>query len=236
LSEVLARIEVVPALPPVPSVLSIVLQYSIGADPLSITRLHYKFTGTPPVAADLNTFASGVFAAWQNNQALSTHPTVTLKEVVVTDLTSATGAQGIHTGTAAGTAGGGQLPASAAVLVNYKVNRRYRGGKPRTYWPMGTDTDLNNPQTWLPASITNFNQRVQGFNSAVSALTWAGASISFPANVSYFQGFTVVTDPVTGRSRNIPKLRTSPVVDQISAIVVNATVGSQRRRLRATGA
>jgi hypothetical protein len=49
-------------------------------------------------------------------------------------------------------------------------------------------------------------------------------------NVSYYNGFTVVTNPTTGRARNVPTLRGTPVVDTVTGIVARVQVGSQRRR------
>lgn len=50
-------------------------------------------------------------------------------------------------------------------------------------------------------------------------------------NVSYYEGFEVVTDPVTGRSRNVPQLRPGgPVVDKITGFSINPKLGSQRLR------
>ncbi|MGO9750265.1 MAG: hypothetical protein ACLP8S_05560 [Solirubrobacteraceae bacterium] len=50
-------------------------------------------------------------------------------------------------------------------------------------------------------------------------------------NVSYYEGFQVVTDPLTGRSRNVSQLRSEgPVVDRITGFSINPKLGSQRGR------
>ncbi len=50
-------------------------------------------------------------------------------------------------------------------------------------------------------------------------------------NVSYYEGFKVVTDPLTGRSRNVSQLRPEgPAVDRITSFSINPKLGSQRRR------
>jgi hypothetical protein len=50
-------------------------------------------------------------------------------------------------------------------------------------------------------------------------------------SVSYYEGFTSVTNPITGRTKDVSKLRTGgPVVDVVSAIIVANGPKSQRRR------
>ena len=50
-------------------------------------------------------------------------------------------------------------------------------------------------------------------------------------NVSYYEGFEVVTDLRTGRSRDVPQLRPGgPAVDKITGFSINPKLGSQRRR------
>lgn len=224
-----------PQLPPVPAVVNVVLLYSYGGDATVVNRLHYKYSGTPPQVADLNTAATVIFNSWTAQLEALAHPTVTLHQVTVTDLTSPSSAQGLHAGGTAGTRTGGQLPASTSVLVNYKLTRRYRGGKPRTYWPLGSDTDLNTPQLWTLAAVNAFQAGVDAFNTSVLTVTWAGGALSSPVNVSYYSGFTAAVDPITGRTRDVPKLRPTPLVDTITQRVVNSRLGTQRRRVTSTG-
>jgi hypothetical protein len=43
-------------------------------------------------------------------------------------------------------------------------------------------------------------------------------------NVSYYEGFRVVTDPVTGRSRNVSQLRSEgPEVDRITGFSIHSS-------------
>ena len=50
-------------------------------------------------------------------------------------------------------------------------------------------------------------------------------------NISFYEGFTVVTDARTGRSRNVSQRRPDgPTVDVITGFSINPKLGSQRRR------
>ncbi|MGH9123011.1 MAG: hypothetical protein ACRDYC_13890, partial [Acidimicrobiales bacterium] len=54
------------------------------------------------------------------------------------------------------------------------------------------------------------------------------------SSISYYKGFTSVLNPVTGRTRDVPKVRAGadlPVpIDTVTALIVNPKPGSQRRR------
>lgn len=225
-----------PALPPAPLTLLVINQLTYSTDPDVITRFHFKYTGSAPTNTDMTTVASGAFTAWSNRFTTNMHPNVSLILTRVVDLSSPSGAQGQHTGANPGTATGGPLPANTAVLVNHTIQRRYRGGKPRNFLPLGVDTDLQDSQHWKAGSVSSFQGSFDSYVGQVSGLTWAGGTISGLVNVSYYQGFTPATDPVTGRTRDIPKLRSGgPVIDAITASKVNTFVGTQRRRIRGTG-
>jgi hypothetical protein len=96
---------------------------------------------------------------------------------------------------------------------------------------MGVTTDLDSPQLWDGGPVTDFQSAVDGFFTDVIAGGWGGAGTLTHLNVSYYAGFTVVVDPVTGRARNLPTPRVTPLKDAITANIVRSRIGSQRRRL-----
>ncbi|MGO9977445.1 MAG: hypothetical protein ACLP01_32535 [Solirubrobacteraceae bacterium] len=74
-------------------------------------------------------------------------------EIVVTDLTSRTSARGIAESRQVGTRPGLPNGAAVAALVNFKVARRYRGGKPRLYVPFFVASDLTPGLTWSDGAL-----------------------------------------------------------------------------------
>lgn len=218
-----------PALPPVPQVLR--FQFVMGLAGINVfTHWFFQYTGGAPSNTDAAALATSASTNWQAQYAPLAASTVSLVAANVTDLTSPTAAFGTNATTRVGTRAGSELTANDCVLVNMKVARRYRGGKPRQYWPFGVQGDLLSPFFWSTTFQSLVATNLATFNSNLLALTWTGGNISRPVNVSYFQGFTVVTNPITGRARNVPKLRTTPVVDPVTAYAVSQRVATQRRR------
>jgi hypothetical protein len=123
------------------------------------------------------------------------------------------------------------LTGAAAALVNGTIARRYRGGKPRTYWPWFTSTDLDTQQQWNTSAVTLFNTQWGDFMTACLAISESGCTISESVNVSFYQGFVSAENPITHRWRNLPTYRTGEIpVDPILSWTLNLKPGSQRRR------
>jgi hypothetical protein len=222
-----------PALPPVPGCVKLNLHWQVGPDGNAQSVLHFSYTGSQPTQSAI--------AAWQvqiNAAAAADFAPVmfTANQFIgsqVTDLASNTGNQGFTAAVVPGTRGGQTLAAQVATLVNKHINTRYRGGKPRTYLPWGQGGDLSNDETWTPAYVTAAANAYTTFIGAISNKTQAGTVFGQEVAVSYYSGFTVVTDPVTGRARNVPKLRTGgPVVYVITSSTVNPKPATLRARLQ----
>jgi hypothetical protein len=116
------------------------------------------------------------------------------------------------------------------MLVNYVIGRRYRGGKPRSYFPWGSSQEIFTRQSWNPTFVTNVDSGLAAYFSAVIGTTVGGTTLTEHVNVSYYSGFTVVTNPVTHRARNVPTVRAVPVVDNILSFAASSRPASQRRR------
>lgn len=190
-----------------------------------------QYTGTAPTAANLSTFNTAANTAWTGNLKGECGSEIVLTQIESTDLTSALGAQAVTGVSNAGNRSGGLIPSSACMVTSYEIARRYRGGHPRGYWPFGTDTDVSTELVWAGAFLTSINSSLPAFIAALVAAVWSGGGTLSQVNVSYYHGFTVVTDPVTGRARNKPTLRVSPTIDAVTSIVARASIGTQRRRL-----
>jgi hypothetical protein len=223
------RILTVPALPDVPQVLRCRLLWSDDTDPAATTTFFVRYTGSAPSSATCVTLATDFAGFWANNLNLF-DTTTELSGCEVTDLTSPTSGQGLATTTYAGTEGGEQLSGGTCVVVNYAIARRYRGGKPRMYLPWGTGLALESRQAWTGDFLTAVLAAVQAAWTGIIGTEVAGCTISDHVNVSYYSGFTV-SDPGGGkRARNVPTLRTTPLVDTVTGNSVLSRPGSQRRR------
>lgn len=206
------------------------LQWNVGTDLSVSTRFFWMFSSGSPSASDAVTFASQGF-----NAAATMHslwgPSTILVGAKWTDLSSSTGNVGEHAGSQAGTTTStGVLPGSTCLLVNYLTNRRYRGGHPRAYLPFGMSSDLLSRQQWGSTFLSTATSQFGAFLGTLGTTTSSGITWTQHSNVSYYQGFTVVTNPSTGRAHNKPTLRPTPHVDPITSWALSVVPGSQRRR------
>jgi len=217
-------------LPDVAKVIRVTLVFTIGSDTHAITRFFVNYSGTAPSNSDLNTFCGAVRSAFNTNLKSLCHALVVLTTVEAVDLTSTSGATGSDSTSVTGTRAGLPCTGDAAVVVSYPIARRYRGGHPRGYWPFGVAGDLATPQQWGATLVNAVNTGITAFFTAVRAAGWTGAGDVDHVNVSYFHGSHVVTNPTTGRARNVPDLRATPLVAGIANLIVRARPGSQRRR------
>jgi hypothetical protein len=221
-----------PALPSVPKVLQVAFQVTDGdIGYVNINRLHFSYTGTAPDSAQLASFATTVGAAYGSAFAASMSETKTLTGVVAIDLTSPVSAVASVTASVAGTLAGTELPNDVAFVLSGTVTRRFRGGHPRNYLPLGDETKLQDGSHWMVAFVTAVETAAAGFFTAVEGAGWTGAGTIAPVNVSYYEGNHLVTYP-SGRHRDVPTLRVGgPVVDAIVAYVGRQKLGTQRKRL-----
>lgn len=223
-----------PALPDVANVFRTRVMFTVHGKPDQGLRLFFRWTGSTPTSASLNDMSGTVLLAIGGFADLW-HPDVKLTSVTMEDLTSPTAAVGENTTTVPGTRTGGPLPADACVVVDSTIPRRYRGGRPKTFWPFGTDTDLTGQQKFSSTAVGVFGSGIASIFHAFSLITVDGTTLGAQANISYYKGFTVITSPTTHRARNLPTLRTTPVVDTVTDRTVQSYVGSQRRRRLSPG-
>lgn len=223
-----------PALPNQPNVLKYETVFQIGSDTNVRTRMYFTYAGTPPTASDCGALATTAATYASNNMPQVLHPDNRFSEVTVTDLTTPSSAFGSHAAANPGNMTGAPLSANACVLQNFTINRRYRGGKPRCYWPFGDSISLATPQTWTPAFINTVGSILTGYIGAITGSASGGTTVNNHVNISYYSGFTPVVDGVTGRTEDRPKVRTTAIPpDVITGSLVSSLVGSQRRRIRA---
>jgi len=220
-----------PSPPPAANVLSVVFGFTIGEDTSAQVKLHALWSGTTPTTAA----CEGIAANFDGDGATLMEPLMTadriLTSVTIQDLTSLSGASGVYTGVDTGTRAGDELPAEACLIMNHRIARRYRGGKPRSYFPWGAESDLANAQTWTVPFLDDVETGWATFltNTAGRAAV-DGTKVGVLVSLGLHAGFTAVTNPITGRTRDVPKYSAAASIDPITLSQPNSKIGSQRRR------
>jgi hypothetical protein len=220
-----------PALPAVAKVVRLDLFFTVGVNTRVRDRMFFSFAGAGPTVTDLNTWLTTVSAAWGTNMSPQQHTSCTLTSLEATDLTSSNGAQTTLTASHAGTlTGTGTAPAAGiAVVIKFRISRRYRGGHPRFYMPGPSMGNLADSEHWTSAYATAIATAFAGFVTAAVTGPPANLGAMSHSNISYFLGFHNVTFP-SGRQRAVPTLRALPVNDTVVSYAVNPIIASQRRR------
>lgn len=219
-----------PRLAFVPNVCKAQLQWQNDSGNTLYNNVFLKYSGGPPDASEALTLAEAVFTA-AGNFAGDCHTTVVLTGCRVTDLSSDETGDALHSGSTTGTLEGGDLPSSTSALLNFTIGRRYRGGKPRNYFPFGDDSKLADPRTWSGGFITSVTADWSTFIGAVLGTVAGSTTVTTHVNVSYYSGSTGSIVDGGNRGKTTPTRRTDPQVDDIIGFSMAPRLGTQRRRL-----
>lgn len=215
-----------PPLPPVPNVLKFEIQgLSSATQPFIWANvLHWAWSGTAPTAAGCATLAAQIVTQWTSHMAPECPSTTLLTSATVTDLSSNTAASGEDLVSVAGTRGDDEIPASAAVLIHYPVQVRYRGGHPRSYVMAGGNADFADASHWTTAFANECLSHWQSCWGAFNAGLVGGISLGSQVAVSYYDRQLNPTPPYR---------RTTPLVYAINVFgsTVDTQIASQRRRI-----
>lgn len=217
-----------PALPAVSKVIRFDLRQTFNSNARVFDRFFLQYSGALSLT-DLATVLTTVRNAWNTNMAPNMSVRHTLTSVQGTDLSSATSAQATNSTASVGTQAGTDLAAGTALVIQFKIARRYRGGHPRFYVVSMQQPRLADARTWSGATITALASAFGAFIAASVLAPPAAVGTLSHVNVRYFSGFHNVTLP-SGRVRSIPTLLALPTVDAVNSYVVNPIVASQRRR------
>lgn len=218
---------------PTPSnVVKISIRHGLNLDVKMTTHLFWSYTGSAPTPANCATLAAAIGNAWNANLASLCSTAGVMEEVDVTDLASATGAQGASLTTHAGSRAGLNVSNGACLVTKYTIARHYRGGKPKGFWPFGIASDLTNGNQWLGAFTAAANTAFAAFATAVNGLVAGATTLGTQQNVSYFSGTQANPSTSKWARRNRPAPRAVPLVESVTGIVCSSTLGSQRRRIR----
>lgn len=204
-----------PPLPPVTDVIKASLNWQLDDNLTAESILHFQYSGGAPSSSDCSALGADIQASAVTNLKALLSTVNKIGPCVVLDLGSSTGAQGLGGTATAGTRSGNGNPASTSVVMGHHIARRYRGGKPRTYLPILNSADLASTGTWQSSVLTTVGTDWAAFITTALAATSGSTTLTNFVNVSYFHGGT---------------LRTTPVVDTISASTPRPRIGTQRRR------
>lgn len=201
-------------LPPVPGVVQVRLKGTFGPQPFN-NILYLQFSGAAPTVADLTTVGTAVGNAWGTSLAPLCATGIDLAAIDLADLSSPAAAQTSVAAAKPGTRTGGFITAATCCVVSWKINVRYRGGHPRTYFPFGVTTDLSSVRLWTTAFTTLVQTNINTFRTALNAITASGATYKMVA--------------VSRVANNVQ--RPTPLVFPIQSNLVHGRVDTQRRRL-----
>lgn len=220
-----------PPLPAVAEVLRVQVAWSDGDDPQTTNTIYLSYNGSSPDGSDCAAIAAQVTALFAAHAELWDIDTA-LVGATVTDLNSLDGAVGEHAQSVQGTRSGGILAGSTCVVVSYSIARRYRGGRPRNYFPWGTPTDLADRQGWSSSFISGVGSAWTTISAGLKAISQGGTTISDHVNVSFYSGSTGHISDGGTRGYTTPIRRETPLVNPTTSFAVQVTPGSQRRRNR----
>jgi hypothetical protein len=203
---------------------------AVGGDQTTSVHGYWKYGPNVPTGANANLVASTAMTSYGTHFHPLMSATAALKHTEVTDLSDPSGAIGTAIAASGGARPGDELPASASVLINFPIARRYRGGKPRVYVPAGVATDVVDPQHWDTAFAQSCQTAWQTLSTDVIGAINSWGSGGGQVNVSYYAGRTWVVDHL-GNYHRVPTPRDVPRVDDIVSVQASTVIGSQRRRL-----
>lgn len=211
------------------------LAYKSPAGTLGGSRFFLGYTGSAPTAANCLTLANDVATHWESSLANLTTTDWELTEVDVLDIASDTGASGVAGVSSFGLLSSPALPDQVASNCEFQIARRYRGGKPRMYIPPANEAQLANNNSYTSTFATDIATQCSNFFSALEALSIGAMGTLSHVNLSYYKGFTNITNS-SGRERAVPTYRATATVDTVTGYVGKTLLSSQRRRRTATTA
>lgn len=218
-----------PPLPDVPCV-RVGLDYSDSISKFG-SRFYLSYTGGALSGADCTALAGTVSSAWSTTVATQVSSSFQLVEVDVLDIATRDGLSGQDETPHAGTnTTGGPCPVQCAINVEFGIARRYRGGKPRIYFPPAPVSAMADPSHWQEGLVTSMNGEIADFFAAIIAGAPAAGSPWKHVSLSFYKGSAGVIYDAGGEGRTDETYRPTANHDDITGYSTKAVIGSQRRR------
>jgi hypothetical protein len=202
--------------PAVPGVVRVNFIFTVGTNTNVHSHIYLQSDTGDVTQTDLNPAATLIAAAWASNLKAWHHATVSLTTVEVDDLGTPGNVPGSAVGPGPGSRSGDTPFADVAALFNFKVSRRYRGGKPRAYMPLFNAGDLQDNNHWNSTMATTLIGAWRAFITAITTTPTTGLFPAFHVSVSWIADKVVLT---------------TPIVDPVVQSTLNPIPGSQRRRM-----
>ena len=201
-------------------------------------RLFFNFSGARPTGAQCLALATYILGTdFPDELASAINEDWTLTSVDVIDITDDTGRSGTFEGSEAGTRPGTPLPAQCAAGVEFDIDLRYRGGKPRIYWPPPVAADLENPSHYTSGFVTLIEDTTAAFIGAIQTTGLVSSNDLTHVNLSYYKGYNTATPPWRGPGfKYPPKYRATAVSTKVDGYAAKTVVASQKRRRLALSA
>lgn len=199
------------------------------------TRFYLSYSGSAPTGDNCATLAGDVFTAWGSDIAQWYHGNWSLTLVDVLDIATTSGFSGQQTGAQVGTRSGTPMSANDATNIEYGIERRYRGGKPRMYLPPLVEADLVTVQAWDPTTVNDVASSVAELFAYIAGLSIGSLGTLAHVNLSYYDGYNTNIPPWRGPGfKYPPKYRALAQLDTITGYFGKSLVSSQRRRRSST--
>jgi hypothetical protein len=214
----------------VPGVAHSVLSGKIGSNPWAIQH-HWKFGSStaPWVQSDTDLLASTIFSAYQSHIFAHSYANVSISQVSVVDLTSASGVGSVYAPAPVSGAISGTLePSSVAIVVQNKIASRYRGGHPRTFYPGPGIADMVNEYQFNSGILPLWSGYVTAFVTQVLTASYVAGSSSL---THVTPRYTYIYTDVPGKHKYTKEKSGLLGVFVVQGYVANQRVGSMRRRL-----
>lgn len=218
-------------LPPVPNVFKVAIVNAGNDGREAVNVYHQSYGGGIPAFHDCEGIATNIWDYWVANFTGTQPAQTSLMSITVTDLSSSTGAEFTYDndGTPVpGTSPHGMLPLHSCFVVSKTILRRYRGGHPRSYLPIGTTNDLNDDGHWKESSYPAWVAMWGGLIASVIGTTFGSTTPAEECCVSYNGKYDLPNSGPPTYRRDTPAVFDIPV-DGYSGSPI---LGTQRRRVR----
>jgi len=226
-----------PVVPNPPGTVQVVVSYT-GPDGVSAKNVLHAATIASYTNSDLLALANAVQTQFVANTTNRNYigqlaPSWAIANTTVIDLagTPEVGPVGeatsnVHNG-ASGAGSGGALTPSVAYVVSWRIQRRYRGGHPRTYLPglIASDTDVAGGRAVSNAVRNSIVNWATDLLAAVANVTPANGEAGSNWNLGSVQRFSPPTQ------KGVPIPLNPPAFWEYVGASADLRLDSQRRRM-----
>jgi hypothetical protein len=219
---------------PVPGVMRITFAglFSSGSDWSTALDFAWSRTGGgAPTGGEVNGVAQDSYEAWTANMSGNLPSDSSIEQCTATPLDSEAYPVGVWTQSTAGTIPDFTTPAGLCVVVSKTVVNRWRGGRPKNYFPGAPASWLQDPSNWHTDNLATYMTGVKNMMDAMSSIETGSLALGTPVAISYVE---TVIDPGPPPTATHGVVRVPPLVMVVTDLNGRQRVGSQRRRISST--